>query len=287
MGVVRISILAGAALAAIILAFVVRGMLAPPPAPPAPTLAAAPAKPMARVLVAKRDLPIGTRLVDKDMGWQDWPADNLNPAFVTDGAAPATPPAEAKDKAIKTASRTAADMVSTPGAITAFEGAIVKEAILAGEPLTARKVVRAGQSGYMAVVVEPGMRAMAIPINAETAVGGFILPGDRVDVLQSRDAGQGQPRITETVMRNMRVLAIDQQTVAGADSNAIVGAVATLEVPASDMEIMARAKAQGEMQLALRSYADAAGGPSRGGGPRSGDSMRVYRAGAITEVAAK
>ncbi len=287
MGVVRISILAGAALAAIILAFIVKGMMAPAAPPPQATLAAAPAKPMARVLVAKRDLPIGTRLIDKDMGWQDWPAENINPAFVTDGSAPVAPPADGTDKALKTASRTASDMVATPTAITAFEGAIVKEAILTGEPLTARKVVRAGQSGYMAVVVEPGMRAMSIPINAETAVGGFILPGDRVDVLQSRELGQGQPRVTETVMRNMRVLAIDQQTVATKDSNAMVGAVATLEVPVVDMEVMARAKAQGEMQLALRSYADAAGGPSRGNGPRTGDSLRIYRAGAMTEVAAK
>jgi pilus assembly protein CpaB len=287
MGVVRISILAGAALAAILLAVVVRGMLAPPPAPKA-ELASAPeaAKPMARVLVAKRDLPIGTRLVAGDMTWQEWPADGLNPAFVTDGAVPAASPADGTDKAIKTASRAATEMVATPGAIQAFEGAIVREALLKGEPVVARKVVRAGKSNYMAVVVEPGMRAMAIPINAETAAGGFILPGDRVDVLQSRDMGQGV-RVTETLMRNTRVLAIDQQTVAGKDSNAIVGAVATLEVPAQDAEILARGKAQGEMQLALRSYADAAGGPTRGGGQSRGNGVKVYKAGAVTEFAAQ
>lgn len=282
MGVVRIAILASAALAAIVLAFLVRGMLAPAKPPPTPVAQAVVERPMARVLVAKRDLPIGTRLAEADMAWQEWPADALNPAYVTDGAAPAAP-ATGADKAVKTASRAASDMLGAQGPMQAFAGAIVKEPLLTGEPLVARKVVRAGKSGYMAVIVEPGMRAMAIPINAETAAGGFILPGDRVDVIQSRDAGEGGGRITETLMRNARVLAIDQQTAPGKDANAMVGAVATIEVPAADAEVIARGRAQGEMQLALRSYADIGGGPSRGGGG-NGDGLRVYRAGVASEA---
>lgn len=285
MGVVRIAILASAALAAIVLAFVVRGMLSPAAPPPVAIAAVAPAKPMTRVLVAKRDLAIGTRLAAADMGWQDWPADALNAAFVTDGSAPAPVPAKDSDKVVKTASRAASDLVMNGGPMQAFTGAIVKEPIFSGEPLVARKVVRAGQGGYMAVVVEPGMRAMAVPINAETAAGGFILPGDRVDVLQSRDGGQGQGRITEVLMRNSRVLAIDQNTVPGKDANTMVGAVATLEVRESDMEVIARGKAQGEMQLALRSYADIGGGVSRG--KKDSEGMRVFKAGAVTEVAAR
>lgn len=282
MGVVRIAILASAALAAIVLAFVVRGMLSPAAPPPA-TLAAPAARTMARVLVAKRDLPIGTRLASTDMAWQDWPADALNAAYVTDGAAP-TVPAQGADKTIKTASRAASEMIAPQGPMQAFEGAIVKEPLLTGEPMVARKVVRAGRSGYMAVVIEPGMRAMAVPINAETAAGGFILPGDRVDVLQSRDGGEGVGQVTETLMRNVRILAIDQATVVGKDANAMVGAVATLEVPAEDSEVLARGKAQGEMQLALRSYADIGGGASRGA-RRGAEGLRVYRAGAVKEVA--
>jgi pilus assembly protein CpaB len=285
MGVVRIAILASAALAAIALAFVVRGMLAPAAPPPATVADAPVARPMTRVLVAKRDLPIGTRLSAADMNWQDWPADALNPAYVTDGAPPAVP-AQGADKAVKTAAKVATDMVAPQGAMQAFEGAIVKEPLLAGEPMVARKVVRAGRSGYMAVIVEPGMRAMAVPINAETAAGGFILPGDRVDVLQSRDGGEGVGRVTETLMRNVRVLAIDQQTTPGKDANAMVGAVATIEVPAGDAEVIARGRAQGEMQLALRSYADIGGGASRGGG-RGGEGVRVYRAGVATEVSSQ
>jgi len=286
MGAVRIAILAVAAIAAIALAFLVRGMLVPK-TPRAPVIAAAaPAKPMAQVLVAKRDLPVGARLAIADMSWQPWPADALNPAFVTDGAAPVLP-AQGADKAVKTAAKVTTDLILTQEPMQAFSGAIVKEVILKGEPIMARKVVRAGQSGYMAVVVAPGMRAMSVPINAETAAGGFILPGDRVDVLQSRKAAEGDGFITEVLMRNLRVLAIDQATAPGKDSKTIVGAVATLELPASDVEVLARGKAQGEMQLALRSYADAGGGPGRGGPSRTGDGLRVYRGGAVTEVVAQ
>ncbi|MFN3512118.1 MAG: Flp pilus assembly protein CpaB [Phenylobacterium sp.] len=283
MGAVRIAILASAALAAIVLAFLVRGMLSPPSAPQTAAVEAPP-KPMAKVLVAKRDLPVGARLTPTDMGWQDWPAEALNEAFVTDGSPPAVP-AQGADKAVEAAGRAAAELVKTQGPMQAFEGAIVKEPFLSGEPIVARKVIRAGQSGLMAVVVQPGMRAMAVPINAETAAGGFILPGDRVDVIQSRQAEEGKGRITETLMRNVRVLAIDQQTAPGKDANAMVGAVATLEIPASDVEVIARGRSQGEMQLALRSYADIGGAPGRG--VARGDEVRVYRAGAMKEVASQ
>jgi len=287
MGAARIAILAVAAIAAIALAFLVRGMLSPK-APPAPVMAAAaPEKPMAQVLVAKRDLAIGVRLTPADMTWQPWPAEALNPAFVTDGAAPAVAPAKTTDKAVQAATRATTDLVMAQGPMQAFEGAIIKEAIMKGEPVMAHKVVRAGQSGYMAVVVSPGMRAMSVPINAETAAGGFILPGDRVDVLQSRKGADDKGFITETLMRNVRVLAIDQQTAPGKDGKSIVGAVATLELPASDIELLARGKAQGEMQLALRSYADIGGATGRGGGSRGGEGLRVYRGGEVSEVVAQ
>jgi len=284
MGAVRIAILATAAVAAIALAFVVRGMMAPK----APVeAAAAPAKPMSQVLVAKRALPIGTRLTPMDLTWQPWPVEALNPNFVTDGATPAPAPQSAGKIAQKAAKATT-DLVLAQGPMQAFDGAIVKEAMVAGEPVVARKVVRGGQSGYMAVVLLPGMRAMSVPINAETAVGGFILPGDRVDVLQSRQGPEGKGLITETLMRNLRVLAIDQHTDPVKDANALVGAVAVLEVPAADSEVLARGKAQGEMQLALRSYADIGGAAGRGGGAhRRFQGVRLFRGGNAAEVASQ
>ena len=285
MGSARIALLVVAAIAAIGLAFIVRGMVTPKR--PEAVAAAAPAQPVVQVLVAKRELPIGTRLTPADLGWQPWPADALNAAFVTDGGAPALP-AKMPDKAVQKAARVANDMVMPQGPMQAFEGAIVKEALAAGEPVVARKVVRAGQSGFMAVVLQPGMRAMAVPINAETAAGGFILPGDRVDVLQSRTDSNGGSKtmLTEVLMRNVRVLAIDQNIEPAKDSRTIVGGVATIEVPAADVEVIARGKAQGEMQLALRSYADIGGPPGRGVASRaSAQGVRVFRAGQVTEVA--
>jgi pilus assembly protein CpaB len=287
MGAVRIAIIALAALAAILLAFMVRGMVAPKkPVPVAAAVAAPPPKPMAQVLVAKRDLPVGARISSADLGWQEWPMDALNPTFVTDGAAPAAAPQGAQ-KVAKQAAQVTQDLVMAQGPMQAFDGAIVKEALARGEPVTARKVLRAGDSNYMAVVLLPGMRAMSIPINAETAAGGFILPGDRVDVLQSRAGPEGRGFVSETLMRNLRVLAIDQKPEAEKDARAMVGAVAVLEVPAVDALVLARGKAQGEMQLVLRSYADLGGGAGRGVAQRGTNGMKLYRGGQVMEIGAR
>jgi pilus assembly protein CpaB len=287
MGAVRIAIIVVAGIAAIALAFLVQGMLSPKAPSPSPVAAAPPSKPMAQVLVAKTDLAVGHQIVAADLTWQPWPVEALNASFVTDGQAPA-PEAKGAEKVAKKAGKAAEDIVLGDGPIQAFEGALVKEPLLANEPITARKVVRSGQTGYMAVVLQPGMRAIAIPVTAETGAGGFILPGDRVDVLQSHQAEAGKGFSTETLMRNLRVLAIDQATEPGKDSKTVVGAVATLEVAASDAEVLARGKASGEMILALRSYADI-GGPSGRGGPGGGgtQTVQIVRAGTSTEVAVR
>lgn len=290
MGAVRIAVIAIAGVAAIALAVLVQGMLAPKPAPTAPAVGAAPPpRPMAQVLVAKTDLPIGHRIVDADLTWHAWPVEAVNANFITDGAAPQPEPKGA-DKAIKKAEKAAEVIVTGDSPMRALEGAIVREPILAKEPITARKIVRAGQTGYMAVVLQPGMRAISIPVTAETGAGGFILPGDRVDVLQARSAGKDEDGakalLTEVLLRNIRVLAIDQSTAPAEDSKTVVGAVATLEVAASDADVLVRGRKEGDMVLALRSYADI-GGPSGRGGPggKSAQSIQLVKAGAMTEVA--
>lgn len=285
MGAARIAIvIVIAGVVAIALGVLVNGMMAPKAPPPAPVMAAAPPKPEVQVLVAKKDLPVGARLAPVDLAWQSWPVEGLNPNYVTDGAAPAAEP-EGAVKAAKGAARAATDLVGGASPMQAFDGAIVREAFLKGEPITARKVVRAGQSGYMTVVLQPGMRAMAIPVTTETGAGGFILPGDRVDVIQARAAESGKGFSTETLMRNLKVLAIDQTTETK-DAKTVVGAVATLEVPAADTEVLARGKAQGEMILALRSYADV-GGPAGRGGVTQEQTVRITRAGESSEVAVR
>jgi pilus assembly protein CpaB len=188
----RIIVICVAAVAAIGLALVVRAMGSPSNSPTAvATAAPAPTVPMAKVLVAAKDLQPGQRLTEGDLDWKDWPAAEVNPAFITDGSTPvpATPAAEAAAKpegAVASVTRAATDL-ATGGAKADYVGSVVREPILAGEPIVGRKIVRAGDSGYMAAYLEPGMRAMAIRVTVETAAGGFILPGDRVDVVLTRE----------------------------------------------------------------------------------------------------
>lgn len=312
----KIAVICIAAISAIGLALVVRAMGSSSGAPAATAVAAVETRPMAKVLVAAKDLEPGRRLTDGDLSWKDWPIDELNPVFITDGSVPvpaaptADAPADAKTAAAKPDAKVegaaarvtrAATDLATGGAKADYIGATVREPILAGEPIVSRKIVRAGESGYMAAYLEPGMRAMAIRVTVETAAGGFILPGDRVDVLLTREvklpstgAGGGETSkfVSATVMRNVKVLAVDQNTRAAENEQAVVGATATLEVSGRDAEVLALAKSQGELSLVLRSYADTAG-PSghvpgavnRGNAAASGGVVRVYREGQAEAVA--
>ena len=230
----------------------------------APIAAAAPVagKPMTQVLVAKRDLAIGVRLSGEDVVWQAWPTEAVNAAFITNGAALPKP------KGAAAMASAATEMIGGVDPAKAVEGAIVRDPILTGEPITPRKIVRGGDGGYLSVVLSPGKRAMAVPVTSETAVGGFILPGDRVDVLQTRDlvgrdgdSGMGKVTIAETILQNVRVLALDQSTAAEKDAKSIVAATATIEVSPADAEVLTKAKATGPVTLALRAYTDL-GGPS-------------------------
>jgi pilus assembly protein CpaB len=292
MSPVRLFILVIAALAAIVLAFVVRGAFAPRKATPAAIVAAAPAnQPTVQVLVAKRDLPIGIRLAAGDMGWQAWPAEGLNATFITDGAAPAVAKTGAAGAA-ESAAKAAGNLFSGAG-IDSVVGAIVKEPFVSGEPMVLRKVVRGGEGGFMSVVLGPGMRAIAAPVTVDSAVAGFILPGDRVDVIFSRDSSDQDVKgfITRTVMRNVRILAIDQKPEPDADAKTMVGAVATLEIPAADAEMVAstvaQARSNGVITLILRGVTDTAGGPTRGGaalGSGQTSTIRIHKSGVTTEV---
>jgi pilus assembly protein CpaB len=260
---------------------------------------------MAKVLVAARDLAPGQRLTDADLEWKDWPADEVNPAFITDGSVPvpqaevaavegeaAKPEEEASAEGTVARVTRVAEALTSGGAKSDYFGSVVREPILAGEPIVGRKIVRAGDSGYMAAYLEPGMRAMAIAVSTETAAGGFILPGDRVDVIvtvelegSSDDEPNRAKFASRLVLQNVKVLAIDQSTRAEDDQQAVVGATATLEIAPTDTETLALAKAAGTLSLTLRSYADTAG-PSGRVGPAARTpvatrpaTVRVFRGG--------
>lgn len=310
----KIAVICIAAVAAIGLALVVRAMGSSSGAPAATAVAAVEAVPMAKVLVAAKNLEPGSRLTDADLTWKDWPIAEVNPVFITDGSVPIpgaaaegaakeAKPADDKTDKVKKAEDAAARVsraataLATGGAKADYIGAVVREPILAGEPIVARKIVRAGDSGFMAAYLEPGMRAMAIRVTVETAAGGFILPGDRADVLLTRQvkmpagsaSGEDTKFVSATVMQNVKVLAIDQATRAADDAQAVVGATATLEISGRDAEVLALAKSEGELSLVLRSYADTAGPSGRTpAATRRSDAaanvVRVYREGQAEAV---
>ena len=300
MNTARMAILGVASLAGICCVGVLMHGLAgaKPPPPTVAVVAVAPPAPTVRVLVAKRDLAVGQTIATTDMGWQSWPADGLNPAYVTDGAAAKTVSATQGQfgKAAGALGAAASDAVNNPaeGKGAAFLGAIVRQPITANEPLIAAKVVRAGASGVMAVTLDSGLRAVALPLTAENAAGGFILPGDHVDVLLTRQVDSAAAAtaastthgfVTSTVMRNVRVLAIDQNMAAQKTASA-VGATATVEATPKQAEYLVLAKASGTLTLALRSYADAAGGAEVGAvnHDATGATIRVFRNSAPTPV---
>jgi pilus assembly protein CpaB len=262
--------------------------------------AAPPPAPTTRVLTAKHDLAVGDLIGEADIQWQSWPISALNPVYITDGpvktVAVATGMAGAADKIADVAHNT----MTTPGsgAGASVIGAIVRQPILMGEPIIAAKVVHSGGAGIMAVTLDPGMRAMALPLSAESAAGGFILPGDHVDVVLTRqldnmpgvtgvNVGANKLYLANTVLNNVKVLAIDQNT--GVQKGAsVIGATGTVEVTEKQAETLLLAKASGTLTFVLRSYADAQGpatpGDMKTHGSADAGIVHVFRNGASTPV---
>ncbi len=137
-------------------------------------------------------------------------------------------------------------------------GMIVRAPFVAGEPIREPKLVNAKGSGFMAAILPSGMRAVSTQISPETGAGGFILPNDRVDVImtpRNRDSEKGGGT-TETILRNVRILAIDQTVEEKNGQKVVVGKTATLELSSNQAETLALSQQLGTLSLALRSIAD-------------------------------
>ncbi len=238
MGVGRIAVLALAAAAAAFVGLYVRnaGLTSGQAAPEVQQVVERVETPTERVLVARRDLTVGQRVSPDDLTWQPWPLDALSETHLT--------------------------QTTAPNALARFAGAIARVDVARGEPITGRRLVNPGEAGFMAAMLTPGMRAVAIPISAETGAGGFVLPGDRVDVILSYEVEIENGRetrnvpVSRTILENVRVLAIDQLPGGDEDAQVYVGSTATLEVTPADAEIAALAVTIGDVSLALRSVAD-------------------------------
>lgn len=210
------------------------------------------------ILVAKADISMGQTLSPGDVQWQAWPAATAGGNFIRKS--------------------------DRPDAIETLSGQIARYPFVAGEPIREAKLVNAKGSGFMAAILPAGMRAVSTQISPETGAGGFILPNDRVDVLLTRrdgDKSTGE-QTSETVLSNIRVLAIDQNVEEKGGQKVVVGKTATLELSAGQAETLALAQHMGSLSLALRSIADAAGGskPDDNAGKRS--SVNVVRFGVST-----
>jgi pilus assembly protein CpaB len=288
-----------AGLAGILLFFLVHGMMSGKATrPAAAAVTAPPPVQTVKVLIAAHDIKAGMRLAETDLQWQDWPVNTLNPAYITDGPRPAPGAAGTEEaahkadgaQALASAASDAARHVLTPGAKETYIGSVARQDILANTPITDAQVVRSDEGGFMAVMLQPGMRAMAVPVSVENTAGGFILPGDHVDIMAThqiaRPNGGGNFDSVETVLRNIRVLAIDQQVQTQKDKQSVSGTTATLEVSPVDGQVLTLAKASGTLSLMLRSYADADGPSGVVAAKQDGaqDIVHVFRPGQTTDV---
>jgi pilus assembly protein CpaB len=138
-------------------------------------------------------------------------------------------------------------------------GSIARAQFAAGEPIREEKLIKADGSGYLAAVLPAGMRAISTPISPETGAGGFILPNDRVDVvlIRAQKTSSGEVYSSETILSNVRVLAIDQTVEEKNGQRVVVGKIATLALNARNAETLVLSTRLGTLALALRSLADA------------------------------
>ncbi len=229
MDMTRILILVGALGAAGVAAFLARGMIGGNQN----QAAAAENMQLTDVMVASHAIEVGAKIVPGDLKWQGWPKGALDPSFITK---------EAQPQALEDSA----------------EGSVARMPLVAGEPVTASKVIKSDGAGFLAAVLTPGKRAVGVKLSAERGAGGFILPNDRVDVIMTRKIGSdaaGNPSYrANTVLRDVRVVAVDQTSQEeGGDSKSIVGKTATLELTPQQAEVVSLAEAMGDLSLSLRS----------------------------------
>ena len=217
------------------------------------------------ILVAKGDIPMGHVISPADVQWQAWPASTAAGNFIR--------------------------KTDRPSAIDNLSGDIARSAFVAGEPIREAKLVNAKGSGFMAAILPQGMRAVSTQISPETGAGGFILPNDHVDVIltrRGRDADKATGTETsETILNNIRVLAIDQTVEEKGGQKVVVGKTATLELAPGQAETLALAQQQGTLSLALRSITDTSGDKTEDEAARRNDRVNIIRFGVSTPTTSR
>jgi len=228
---------------------------------PKPTAVETPQMDTTDVLVARGDIALGQTVTPDDLQWQSWPSAAASSSFI-----------RRSDRA---------------EAMSQIVGSIARSPFLAGEPIRETKLVKGNGSGFMAAILPSGMRAISTEISPETGAGGFILPNDKVDVIltkRERVASRGSTVDvinSETIMTNVRVLAIDQTVEEKNGQRVVVGKTATLELKPEQAETLARARQSGTLSLALRSLVDA-NQPNQDDDGIKRDSVNIIRFGVPT-----
>ncbi|MBL8661839.1 MAG: Flp pilus assembly protein CpaB [Candidatus Odyssella sp.] len=216
------------------------------------------------VLVAAKDLPAGHIITVSDLRWQSWPDKSVPQQYVVKKDAAST------------------DIPAS------YVGTVVRRGIVASGPITGDNLIKLGDRGFLAAVLKPGHRAIAVRIDESTGVAGLIYPGDRVDVILTHEVGvkkegerdsENRVRVSETILSNVRVIAIDQSL---EDLKAQKGVAArspktaTLEVTPQQAEIITVATRMGTLTLTLQSLACAGGeaqSASTGDAPNCADAQ--------------
>ena len=186
-----------------------------------------------KVLIAAGNMPVGHFIKAEDLAWQSWPDETVHDSYIQQGAGTK---------------------------IENFIGAVATTSMASGEPILNNRLIKPGNRGFMAAVLPPGMRAISVRITATSGNAGFVFPGDKVDILLTHEiainsANRDTARVSETVLKNIRVLAINQRTDNPTHTPSI-GKTATLEVSAKDAEKISLIKSMGELTLVLRSISN-------------------------------
>lgn len=214
-----------------------------------------------QVLVAKTEISLGQIVSPENFRWQEWPQASVGPSYIQRNG--------------------------RPNAIAEVAGAVARSPLGPGDPITPHKLVKAGDGGVLAAILPAGMRAISTRIKEETGVGKLILPNDHVDVIltvRKRGRSGGDEHVSDTLFRNIRVLAIGQMIEVKEGKKLAEGNTVTLELTPLQTEELAAANAKGEISLALRSIADIGGGEERQSADKQSNTIKVLRYGAKSRV---
>jgi len=231
MNMPRMLVLGLAVLAAVAAVLIVRAMMGGGTPKASASLPPQPQVEMAQVLVAAQPLQPGQTLNASMVRWQAWPKGSVDSNFIT--------------------------QESAPNLDAALKDTVVRAPMVEGEPVSATKIVHGDASGFMAATLVPGMRAVSIPITTESGAGGFILPNDRVDIIESVQISDTPRRFqAQTILNNVRVLAMDQTYKQDKDQKVVLAKSATLELAPAQADLVVKAQSAGPLSLALRALGD-------------------------------